>query len=290
MKLVVNLGVSDESTLIGPCVNQLLTQGFDEIVVADTGSKDGTLELLKDMQKEGKIHLLCFSEDDERRFDYAQHMLAYSRTRLNADWVTFIDADEFFFFRGRSVKDYLLDPGGNNLLYIPRFNIPLSQQQKTYEITEFGLGSGAETLMISSPIGNFDQYLPEHPETPWIAGAVAPKLFVQPRVAESYLLGGHGVAGDGINKGRIQGLLLLHLPFTTYARFEDKIRRAKVILEKYSDHFDGIKAWHWKRWVSIFEHGRLEEEFKQQFFLDADPQLTQSLQPLSAGDYLSGHA
>ncbi|BEU88762.1 hypothetical protein TAMA11512_22260 [Selenomonas sp. TAMA-11512] len=67
-----------------------LRDGVDEVIVVDTGSTDGTIEVMKTLEREIGCSLHHFSWCDD--FAAARN---YALERTTGDWVIFLDADEY---------------------------------------------------------------------------------------------------------------------------------------------------------------------------------------------------
>src|SRR5688572_15242144 len=96
MRFAALLGVKDEVELIRPCVAHLRHIGVDQIIVSDYGSTDGTLEILADEQRAGDLVLESvdvLTVADYEQWSVRERALAES---TGADWVLFLDADEFW--------------------------------------------------------------------------------------------------------------------------------------------------------------------------------------------------
>ncbi len=87
---------------------------FDNIVVIDNGSLDGTYEIINELIKEGLcIELINEAYNDFDAFRMANQYTKHLLTKHKADFVVFMDADEFLITNGWSnPRDYIkkLDP------------------------------------------------------------------------------------------------------------------------------------------------------------------------------------
>lgn len=96
--------VKDEADVIEHTIKRMLRE-VDGIVVADNGSTDGTLEILKAIG--GEVTVL---EDDEVGYYQSRKMTALARYvghRHNAEWVIPFDADEVWFAHAGPIRDVL---------------------------------------------------------------------------------------------------------------------------------------------------------------------------------------
>ena len=98
--------VKNEIDIIEQTLRHLVNQDVDEILVADNGSSDGTLERLRELSHELPLHVAL---DNEPRYFQAAKMTALSQAagRAGAAWVLPFDADEFWFAQGKSVGQFL---------------------------------------------------------------------------------------------------------------------------------------------------------------------------------------
>lgn len=98
--------VRDEADVLPATLDHLERQGVDHVLVADNGSVDGTLALLEERSREGRLHL---AHDTEPAYHQAVKMTALARAawRAGADWVVPVDADELWFADSGRLADRL---------------------------------------------------------------------------------------------------------------------------------------------------------------------------------------
>jgi glycosyltransferase involved in cell wall biosynthesis len=98
--------VKNELDIIEETLRHLADQDIDEILVADNGSSDGTLERLRELTQELPLHVAL---DEEPRYFQAAKMTALAQVagRAGASWVVPFDADEFWFANERSLGQFL---------------------------------------------------------------------------------------------------------------------------------------------------------------------------------------
>jgi hypothetical protein len=109
MKLVMVMKVRDEIDVVEQTLSYHLDQGADRWIVTDNGSTDGTLEVLKRFEAEGKLRLIEEPGEDFRTEAHwwVTRMARLACTELGADWVAHVDADEFWAPAGGTLKGAL---------------------------------------------------------------------------------------------------------------------------------------------------------------------------------------
>jgi Glycosyl transferase family 2 len=99
--------VRDEVDVVGATIEHLLRQGIDNVLVADNGSVDGTVDLLTELSaREPRVHL---AHDGERAHHQSEKItwLAHLAWRHGADWVVPFDADELLFAENSALAPWL---------------------------------------------------------------------------------------------------------------------------------------------------------------------------------------
>jgi hypothetical protein len=87
--------VKNEVDIIEETIRNLVAQGVDEVLVADNGSTDGTLEVLRALAADLPVHVTI---DPVRPYWQGEKLshLARAATRMGASWVVPFDADELW--------------------------------------------------------------------------------------------------------------------------------------------------------------------------------------------------
>jgi glycosyltransferase involved in cell wall biosynthesis len=111
-KLSLVMIVKDEEHCIGACLDSVVDI-VDEIVIADTGSTDRTLQKLRDRRDVfnglGKLEEAQFNIiNHEWKDDFAEARNA-ALERATGDWILQLDADEIFVSGAEHLPDYLGD-------------------------------------------------------------------------------------------------------------------------------------------------------------------------------------
>ena len=107
MKLVMTLRARDEADIVDAQIAFHLNAGVDFVVATYHPSQDGTLEILESYERAGKLHLVREEGAEMDEGDWATRMSRLAVTEFGADWVIPSDADEFWWPRGRSLKEVL---------------------------------------------------------------------------------------------------------------------------------------------------------------------------------------
>ena len=289
MKVAAIVSVKNEVELIARCVDHLFSIGVDEVLVEDYGSDDGTLELLGRYAAD-RLRIVPFDEaQDLDGTAWGKHAAGLAQA-TGADWVLFLDADEFWLPVSGRIKDALAQER-HDVLSVDRFNVPLGPDGP-YLPSALVPAGYAQALLYTQRTPNFRSVVSSDPTRPWSSGVPAPKVAVRPQSIVA-LRGGHhkAIAPDGsvFPATRPGGLLIAHLPFTTRTRFSRKVSSIRQTFALQPAYHAGERvAWHWKRWLQLEEEGQLEQEFERQIVpqetIDA---LRAAGSVASAADYFS---
>lgn len=76
-------------------------QGFDDIIICDNDSTDGSGQLLAALEAAGCLHYLPFPDPPERRPQLPAYEAILKRMRGRADWLALFDLDEFLLPTGQ---------------------------------------------------------------------------------------------------------------------------------------------------------------------------------------------
>jgi hypothetical protein len=126
-RIAAFLGVKDEVELFDQSIAHLRAIGVDYIMACDMSSTDGTAEILEKYRSDD-FSILTLTDaalSDEAAPDdtwFSQNLKRY--TNATADWVIFLDADEFWLPASGSLKDCEAFSVAD-VLTVERFNVPL---------------------------------------------------------------------------------------------------------------------------------------------------------------------
>lgn len=260
------VGVKDERELLPHCMAQLARIGVGRVYAIDCGSTDGSLEWLQANAGDG-LRVLHYDDRDPDGASWERLNLRLAR-ESGADWVLFLDADEFWIPASGRLRD-CTGLANHDVLRVHRFNVPLGPQGPC-----LGLGDppgDADSLsLIVEPVPEFRARLATDAELPWIRGVPVPKVMARRECIAGLADGGHEVIGDDQALRRLvpTDLLIAHLPFTTSARFERKLANIRRVFEVHDGYFGEHLAWHWRRWLALPDDAAVRAEFDRQRFDD----------------------
>jgi len=92
----MTLAVRDEADVIETNIRYHLDAGVDFIIATDHRSTDGTTEILRSYERDGRLHLIRKREEAFRQTEWVNEMARLAATSYGADWVINADADEFW--------------------------------------------------------------------------------------------------------------------------------------------------------------------------------------------------
>ena len=262
------LGVKDERELLPHCMAHLARIGVDRVAAIDCGSTDGSLEWLQ-ARAGDRLRLVRYDDRDPDAAAWERLNLQLAR-ESGAQWVVFLDADEFWIPAGGSLRACagLADA---DVLRVHRFNVPVGTDGPCFG--QVGPPGDPDDLsLIVEPVPDFRARLREEPELPWIRGVPVPKVMVRTERLDGLHDGGHDVragAGAPLRRRVPTDLLIAHLPFTTEARFERKLANIRRVFEVHDAYFGDHLAWHWRRWLDLPDADAVRGEFRRQAFDDA---------------------
>jgi hypothetical protein len=252
--------VKDEADIIEANIRTHAKLGVDGFVVMDNNSSDGTRELLSELQKEFEIIII----DEKGKYNQAAWMLRLAkiaRKELKADWVINNDADEFWLPQNdKNLKENLMFKG--SVLTTQRYNMILDET-----CIEGGNFFDAE-YRVENPIYYAKEKQLNNEKVSIALGKIGPKTIINPN-GLFLLRGGNHKAlhianmSDYLKSGydkikRYEVIEVFHYPIRSYAQFERNIKNRKALLESGKKVSMGP---HYRRWVSIYNEGKLEEEF-----------------------------
>jgi glycosyltransferase involved in cell wall biosynthesis len=266
VRIAAHLGVKDEAELVQRTIAHLRAIGVDLIIAVDSYSTDGTAEILESYRSEDDFWLIQMSdlEPDGPERAWLRKNLELVQ-QAEADWVIFLDADEFWVPASGSLRECAALPD-HDLLSVDRFNIALGPDGPMMP-DELVPRRYDELLLFVEPVPDLRNRLQAGHDTPWIRGVPAPKIMVRPGRIRELIDGMHDAVANAdapLRRTKPRDLLITHLPFTTRARFRRKVDNARKVVRVHDEYLGEHLAWHWRRWVELAREGRIDEEFDRQ--------------------------
>ncbi|WP_424976011.1 glycosyltransferase family 2 protein [Dinoroseobacter sp. S124A] len=272
MKISVVIWVKDEADVLALAVRQLLRGGVYSVNIMDDGSTDGTAQVIADLcAAHDQVHPIPRTQILSEALQLDGPVFGPVVARDGSDWLMVTDPDEFWLPRNGDLRQTRALEN-HDVVVVERFNaaLPVGPVALDPLGTDAGLRD-LPLLVARTPLSR--QAMAEDPDLRWVTHRIGPKLMVRPETVQSYGLGMHQVATADeslLRRARGQDIVVAHLPFTTYARFERKVQNIAHVFDRYDDAHSGNIAWHWRRWLEIYRAGGLRAEFDRQFYTPED--------------------
>jgi hypothetical protein len=277
MKISAVIWSKDEAEVLARSVGQLLRSGVQSISIMDDNSKDGTRLV---------IDTLCATFDNVRQLPLVDDLTDALKmdgpvfgpviARDAPDWLLVTDPDEFWIPRSGSLLGTRALQS-HDVIQVERFNAALppgpvdpNRVSTQDALIKLPLLTQRRNLSMAAMAAD--------PSLRWISHQVNPKLIVRPDKITGFGLGMHDVvpAGDEpLKRARGQDIVIAHLPFTSFARFERKVQNIAGVFARFNAEHSGNIAWHWRRWLDLYQRGQLRAEFDRQFL---DPEAWAALE------------
>ena len=105
----MTLLVRDEADILEHWLRYHLARGIDVVIATDHRSADGTTDILRSYQRDGRVVLLREHGEVMQQAEWVTRMARLAATEHGADWVIASDADEFWWPRSASFAELLED-------------------------------------------------------------------------------------------------------------------------------------------------------------------------------------
>ncbi|MEW6989415.1 glycosyltransferase family 2 protein [Colwelliaceae bacterium 6441] len=256
MKITALMGCLDEESLIEAAVTLLFSSGISSLVITDLGSTDGSIEIIRRLQKQYEIALLK-GDPCLEVIDWGIEMQKFALAEYSPDYLMYIDPDEMFFAPNHDFVHFLQGCDAD-VIKIPRFNaVPYVGMNIDY--------SSKDKLLDMFVYREKVRLSPDHPlNSSLLEHTIAPKVLFKACNA-LFLPGFHDVRHETLKKSiTTTELAYLHLPITDFSRFERKVKNIHKNILKNPSYFKGNTGWQWQRWAKILEDGNLQSEFNSQ--------------------------
>lgn len=274
--LAIVLTREDEG-LLQPCVANLRRIGFDHVLVAcieDFADRLAEVEALFAAAEDVSVHPVRPPFDEATLFDLSGPHLGPVLERHRPEWLLILDVDEFPVVRGGHLSG-LRGMDQVDLLKIARYNYARLRDETEAGILGRLAAPAAMPLIVERrDVMRAQDTDPTSGTGPrWTFHGIAPRVMVRPARIARLEIGAHKAGahqtGPGQGAGdaprQVQGteICVVHLPFTSFARFTQKLRNIDAHLSR-ANFMTGPRGWHWKWWLERFRAGALAEEFERE--------------------------
>lgn len=219
--------IRNEADIVRLNVSYHLAQGIDRLLIVDNASTDGTDQVLQQIS-EREPRLRWSSDNGPFLPSRVMTELAREAFRDGADWVVPIDADEFWYTSGRTLRR-VLEESNDSVLRAQAVNFIQRREQKKSSPE----GLLYMTMRAASPIGPPDraQDLVEAQEIAFVE-KVYPQKCITRTAEEVYIeTGHHSISGVSGPRRRTDEIVCLHAPIRSRKALEERVKSAKRAAE-----------------------------------------------------------
>jgi len=209
VNLVMTLLVRDEADIVAEHLRYHFDAGVDFVIATDHGSVDGTTEILRAYERDGRL-LLVRTDEEFQQAEWVTRMARVAVAERGADWVINADADEFWWPRRGTLKEVLAA-------------VPPA----------FGVVRGLMRHFAPRPTGLepfFERMIVRHPSVTARDHVFQAQVKMVHRGTPevSVTRGNHDAYGDGLRVLREWfPIEVLHFPIRTVAQMRNKYTRRK---------------------------------------------------------------
>ncbi len=125
-------GVVDEADIVRDFIEYHASLGIERFVATDVGSTDGTLDVLCEYERSGRLHLTRYNNAAVRaeERDWLTAAAVRAREDFGASWCVFADPDEFWVFPTGDAPSLFRAAAPAPITIFPRFNmLPVAGRQ-----------------------------------------------------------------------------------------------------------------------------------------------------------------
>jgi len=274
MRIASFLQVIDDIDTLIANIQYHRSIGVDYFLICDRGATGEDRDRLMALNDQDGIRV--FKMDIQKVDQIDKHALpnhrlnAYRRvfTDFDPDWALFSDVDEFWVPKNGNLSK-IISLSNSDLLTVPRFNAAFKLDEDEHSNgSKLNYEDVARQEVVALPLPAFGHALQDEPNPRWIMHNVAPKIMSRVREVGNVLQGFHDIHCDTeIRRTTPDDLAIVHYPFTSLARFSDKVKNIRAHLNKTGSTFDPQSAAHWRHWASkLVDQHAIEKEYKRQFF------------------------
>jgi hypothetical protein len=254
--------VRNEVDVVGVSISHHLAHGIDRILVIDNGSTDGTVELLQDLRKSGRVEW----ESDPGPFFSGQMYtrLAQQALAAGADWIAPIGADEFWYAESGDLKT-VLSQSHKDVVEAPV--VQFIQRRNQLEASPAGLLT--MTRRIQNPVGPPRRFGPL-----LVSGALAyvelehtTRVMFRASADATLTAGAHKLTSGSENAELTTSIRLLHASLRSRAGLTRKTEKGLRIKQAGYELDDSV---HLRRWSEISGDKAIDVEWSANSYREED--------------------
>jgi hypothetical protein len=269
-KIILLVLPSNQGDILKDYVEWHLNLGVDLILAEDVGSSDDSRNILESYAKSGRVHWSLLPEKNRLKYRSEETLVKRAIEEYRADWIIMSDVDEFLCADGQELRSLLhtATARGITSISVPCFNVtgpPVSSARRATEVL---------TLRIDGPVDPpIQELISGELSVPYVFVRHPPKTITRASAFAGYGPGMHSVSTSWGLAGDFPELRFLHYPIRGFGTLEAKIVAGIAFFER-NTHLEPWWSWHWRRWIRLYQQGRLREEWESQF---PSPARTQEL-------------
>jgi hypothetical protein len=247
MKLAMTLLVRNEEDILDWNLRFHFERGVSFVIATDNNSTDTTPDILREYEKEGRLHFMREEADDYSQSEWVTNMARMAASQYGADWVINNDADEFWWPHQGDLRSTLAAlPDGTGALSCQRLNFqpidPVGDASAPFwKRMIWRQRRATNALGLALP------------------GKVCHRGTPQVHVAQ----GNHAVEGLAGAVVASDAIEILHYPMRTYAQFETKIRFGGAAYQRNQKLPKDVGAT-WRHLYSLHCQGALRSWYEKQ--------------------------
>jgi glycosyltransferase involved in cell wall biosynthesis len=265
--------VRNEADIIRINVLHHLSQGVDRFLILDNGSSDGTVDILSELSRSHPLEWRLAAGP------YRQHHLVTGLARAafiqGADWVVPIDADEFWYAPGSSIREVLASTDAGALRAQVVNFVQRRDQQTTTSDALLHM-----TRRVARPAGPVERIaeLVESEEVSYVGIQYTPKWIGRASARLEIGIGHHYLVNIEDHRSRdTADIVCLHAPLRSRDVFLQKLDLGRPT-EEVSENLK--LAWHLRRWRRLAAQGRLDAEWRANSYAEDALDVHGRAQPL----------
>jgi hypothetical protein len=266
-------GVVDEADIVRDFIEYHASLGIERFIATDVGSTDGTLDILAEYERSGRLHLTRYDNPSMRpeHRDWLSAMAARARGEFDASWCIFADPDEFWVFPAADAPSYFAAAPAP-IVTFPRYNIlpvPGRQYGEAAHYRNFDLvvRRPLEFLYDLSRLdqpGGIEWMLAAQP--PDILRFVAPKVAARTGIIGTVKPGFHDVTATdpAAQRYREPNGYVGHFQIRGSQRYANKARLVADYVAANPPTVDRESSRHWVRLAALYRQGLIGAEYARQ--------------------------